>query len=77
MVKYYCDACGKHLEQEDLEKSNELNKTHQSFGEIFCSRCIVAAPDYYESKTQLLREIAEENLRRLLNHRKEFFKKVK
>jgi hypothetical protein len=74
-ILFSCDGCGSKMSDEEAEASV---KEAQSFSnpppqEVFCSRCLAIAQDYWKSKADEIQKVLSEMNNRLVNHRNRFF----
>ena len=84
MVKYYCDGCNRLLSGAELESNQKFQESVRDnspespvFNEVWCEKCQNSAQDYWDEKSNVVKELLEYSTSRINNHRKTFFKKIK
>lgn len=84
MVKYYCDGCNRSLSENEIEANQVFQDSVQRnspetpvFSELWCESCQNFAQDYWNEKSNVVKELVEHSTNRINKHRKTFFKQAK
>ncbi|MDA2930619.1 hypothetical protein MYX84_11855 [Acidobacteria bacterium AH-259-O06] len=73
MVRFYCDGCGRLLEDQSLVDAQELAQKAKEV-ELFCpEQCAFRAHDYWEAAQGVKLDAAKRAFKQVENFRNKFF----